>query len=79
MVVSYWRFGRNFSPIFKGQLVQEEYREYLGTQFPTWTAYLRVPGIFLGRLDPFDVLLIVHLSIFISVTNQLDAQKFVLQ
>jgi len=27
----------------------------------------------------FDVLLTVHLSIFISVINQLDAQNFVLQ
>ena len=27
----------------------------------------------------FDVLLTVHLSIFISVINQLDAQYFVLQ
>ena len=27
----------------------------------------------------FDVLLTVHLSIFISVINQIDAQNFVLQ
>jgi hypothetical protein len=29
--------------------------------------------------DNFDVLLTVHLSVFISVINQLDAQRFVLQ
>jgi len=30
-------------------------------------------------IQGFDVLLTVHLSIFISVINQLDAQNFVLQ
>jgi len=35
--------------------------------------------VFRQRLHYFDVLLTVHLSIFILVINQLDAQKFVLQ
>ena len=30
-------------------------------------------------VSDFDVLLTVHLSIFVSVINQLDAQNFVLQ
>ena len=53
IVVSYWRFGMTCSPIFKGQVVQEECREHLGTPFPTSTAYLNITGIFLGHFDPF--------------------------
>ena len=32
-----------------------------------------------NKMFDFDVLLTAHLSIFISVINQLDAQNFVLQ
>jgi len=34
------------------------------------------PKILYANIQNFDVLLTVHLSIFISVTNQLDAQHF---
>ena len=34
-----------------------------------------IEGKFLTRLGYFDVLLTVHLSIFILVTNQIDAQN----
>jgi len=57
---------------------------YFGRQIPNYTAtrFQEVPTFFAMKTQSnifFDVLLTVHLSIFILVINQLDAQNFVLQ
>ena len=41
--------------------------------------YLNMVGAACDTNEDFDVLLTMHLSIFILVVNQLDAQTFVLQ